>query len=130
MSHADDMLDGSNCQECSRFIGSAEGYPRTCHRCRDEQEAIRGLERMVDAQKKELTASMLRFTDDTHVIRITGDSKGMLQCTVRSRTRQEQGVDYNITFIKKPRQGVVYTFMSGDRLSFLAFEPNHPGLIG
>lgn len=128
MSHADDMLDGGSCQDCGRFMGACVGYPRTCSHCRSNAEAVSKWMRMADAQQKELTPSMTQYNNDTHVIRIIGERNGELTCTVRLRGKTEQGVDVTITFPKKPKLGVVWTFMSGDRLSFLAFAPNHSGI--
>lgn len=128
MSQADDVLDGGSCQECGRFMGACVGYPRTCSRCRSDREAIARWERMAEAQQKELTPSMTQYNNDTHVIRIIGERNGELTCTVRLRGKTEQGVDVTITFPKKPKLGVVWTFMSGDRLSFLAFAPTHSGI--
>jgi hypothetical protein len=35
---ADMMLDGTLCQVCGAYIGDAEGYPRTCIGCREDEE--------------------------------------------------------------------------------------------
>lgn len=101
-------------------------------KARDEQEeyeAVQNICRMFSAQNKELTPTMLQFDNDTHVIKIIKESHGILTCTVRHRERKVAGVDHTITFPKKNRQGVVWTFMSADRMNFLAFEPDHPGII-
>lgn len=84
--------------------------------------------RMLDAQSKELTPSMTEFHNSEHVIRIVADGYGSMTCTIRSRTRIAPGVDYTITFKKKPKLGVLYTFMTGDRLSYIAFDLSHPGI--
>ena len=128
MSHADDALDGSVCSNCFRFIGSACGHPRECSRCKGEQAEVAKWMRMADAQSKELTTDMVEFYDTTHVIRIIEDKGGKMTCTVRARDRKEQGVDVTITFPKKNKQGVLWTFMSADRLCYLAFNPTHQGI--
>ena len=128
MSHAEDILDGSNCESCGRFIGPACGYTRECHVCKREQAAVANFTRMAEAQQKELTPSMVEYYDTTHVIRIIEDRNGSMTCTVRSRDRKEKGVDVTITFPKKNKRGVLWTFMSADRLCYLAFAPTHQGI--
>lgn len=94
-----------------------------------ERKAISNLCRMFKAQEKEITHTMLQFSNDDHVIKIVKDAYGVLTCTVRHRERNTPGVDHTITFPKKNREGVVWAFMRGDRMSFLAFEHDHPGVI-
>lgn len=99
---------------------------------RNEQERYEGVQhvlRMFDAQKKEMTPTMLQFHNETHVIRIISEYRGIMTCTVRHRERKEPGVELTIAFPKKNRLGVVWTFMRNDKLGFLAFEPEHPGII-
>lgn len=95
----------------------------------EEQKAIRNVCRMFSAQEKEITPTMLQFSNDEHVIKIISEAKGFITCTVRHRERNTPGVDHTITFLKKNREGVVWTFMRADRMSFLAFEHDHPGVI-
>lgn len=97
---------------------------------REHRAMLAHMDRLFDAQQKELTPTMLRFEHETHVIRIEEDSHGFLTCTVRARDKRVPGVDHRIRFDKRKHfDGVVWTFRSGDRLSELAFEPDHPGLI-
>lgn len=128
VSYADDVMDGIFCERCFSFIGPTIGHARTCHSCRQEDRAALKRQKMEEAQLKELTSSMTVYNNETHVIRITEERNGMLTCTVRNRQRKDQGVDVTITFPKKNKQGVVWTYLSVDRLSVLAFDSNHAGI--
>lgn len=33
---ADGMLNGDFCQYCGEYLGEGDGYPRTCHACKED----------------------------------------------------------------------------------------------
>lgn len=35
---ADDVVDGSSCEECLTPLGGATGYPRKCNECKSPQK--------------------------------------------------------------------------------------------
>ncbi len=59
----------------------------------------------MDAQAKEMRPGMLKFNNDTHVIRIERDSHGIMTVTVRDRARTEKGVDMTVTFPQEAQSG-------------------------
>jgi hypothetical protein len=87
------------------------------------QEQTRRFFRLLDAQDKEVTPTMLRFDaqdDAEYHIRIVDESHGFLTCLIRLR---KSGTPlYRIRFQKKPKQGVVYNFAKADRLWRLYVE--------
>ena len=87
---------------------------------RRRQQELRQFTGLLRAQQKELTPTMLQFHNETHVLRIEDDSHGVMTVLVRDRATTQ--VLHRVRFIKKPNQGVVYNFMRGDRLWFLAIE--------
>lgn len=38
---ADDMIDGTCCQECGEYIGEDVGFPRSCRACERADDAER-----------------------------------------------------------------------------------------
>lgn len=84
--------------------------------------------KVIDAQSKELTSTMLQFNNDKHLIAVVEDVQGYLTCTVSSREPRGPVLLHTIRFPKKIREGVLWRFMGGFNMSMLAFEPNHPGV--
>lgn len=84
--------------------------------------------KVIDAQSKELTSTMLQFNNDKHLIAVVEDVQGYLTCTVSSREPRGPVLIHTIRFPKKIREGVLWRFMGGFNMSMLAFEPNHPGV--
>lgn len=84
--------------------------------------------KVIEAQSKELTSTMLQFNNDKHLIAVVEDVQGYLTCTVSSREPRGPVLLHTIRFPKKIRQGVLWRFMGGFNMSMLAFEPNHPGV--
>jgi hypothetical protein len=89
-----------------------------------QREGVARLCRLFDAQAKEMTATMVTFEHDTHVLRVEDDTYGGL--TVNVRERKTNAVLHRVRFPKKPfRSGlaVVYNFRKADSLWRLSVEP-------
>lgn len=83
--------------------------------------------RLFQAQSKEITHTMLQFTDKDYVIKIVKEDDNYITCVIKDRETFE--TQHEIRFIKKNKEGVVWTFMKGRRMSFIAFEHDHPDVI-
>lgn len=90
-----------------------------------KEEARReGLRRMYALHRKqqaEMVPGMLEFSHADYAIKIEEDRHGFLTCRIRDRANAK--LLHRIRFKKKPRNGVVYNFLDGVRMSFLAFTP-------
>jgi hypothetical protein len=90
---------------------------------RERERTARTL-RLLDAQQKEITPTMVEFDHETHVLRVENDSYGGI--TVGVRDRQSGKMLHRVRFPKKPHRtklGVVYNFRKGDSLCRLFIEP-------
>lgn len=87
---------------------------------RRRQREMGRFTRLLQAQQKEMTPTMLQFHNETHVLRIEDDAHGVMTVLVRDRATTK--ALHRVRFVKQPKQGVVYNFMRGDRLSYLAIE--------
>jgi len=88
---------------------------------------MKQLDHLAERQQAELTDTMLRFDNATHVLRIVEEKGDYLTVTVRERAPQAETLTFRFAKWHKCLRGkprAVYTFWRADRLLDLAVEPS------